>query len=182
MTFVFRLDDSNEQIYPACLFNDWGVSKTFLIIYKNEEVELNDQFNFKLSVLVDAENVRYEKNTNDFLSFHSNHFFFSLIDYRFFQSVGYATVYWPILLRKKLYVCFHSMCWSIWDFFFSRCRTDKLATMQQLCSRCYKLYFNPRLGIHIHMPIFFDYFHLSALTMTVHAALLCLLPTYVVDR
>ena len=92
MTFVFRLDDSNEQIYPACLFNDWGVSKTFLIIYKNEEVELNDQFNFKLSVLVDAENVRYEKNTNDFLSFHSNHFF-SLIDYRFFQSVGYATVY-----------------------------------------------------------------------------------------
>jgi hypothetical protein len=53
----FVLDDSHEQIYPACIFNDWGVSKTFLIIYKNEETELDDQFNFKLSVIVDAQNV-----------------------------------------------------------------------------------------------------------------------------
>ncbi|CAF5182710.1 unnamed protein product [Rotaria magnacalcarata] len=51
------LDESNEQIYPACIFNDCGVSKTFLIIYKNEEVELDDQFNFKLSVIVDAQNI-----------------------------------------------------------------------------------------------------------------------------
>ncbi len=53
----FELDDSNEQIYPACIFNDWGISKTFYIIYKNEEIELDDQFNFKLSVIVDAQNV-----------------------------------------------------------------------------------------------------------------------------
>ena len=50
-------DDSNESIHPACVFNDWAVSKTFLIIFKNEEVELDDQFNFKLSVIVDAQNV-----------------------------------------------------------------------------------------------------------------------------
>ncbi|CAF4030239.1 unnamed protein product [Rotaria sp. Silwood2] len=55
--FPFAIDDLNEQIYPACIFNDWGVSKTFLIIYKNEEIELEDQFNFKLSVIVDAQHV-----------------------------------------------------------------------------------------------------------------------------
>jgi hypothetical protein len=54
--------------------------------------------------------------------------------------------------------------------------------MQQLCSRCYKLHFNPRLGIHTHIPILFDYFHLSALTTTIHASLLCLIPPYVFDR
>jgi hypothetical protein len=52
------IDDSNDSIYPACVFNDWGVSKTFLIIFKNEEIQLDDQFNFKLSVIVDAQTVR----------------------------------------------------------------------------------------------------------------------------
>jgi hypothetical protein len=55
--FVLFTDDISEQIYPACVFNDWGVSKTFLIIYKNDEVELDDQFNFKLSVIMDSQNV-----------------------------------------------------------------------------------------------------------------------------
>ena len=59
--FVFYLDDSNDSIYPACVFNDWGVSKTFLIIFKNEEIQLDDQFNFKLSVIVDAQSVRKKK-------------------------------------------------------------------------------------------------------------------------
>lgn len=54
---LFDLDDLNEHLYPACILNDLGVSKTFLIIYKNDEVELDDQFNFKLSVIVDAQNV-----------------------------------------------------------------------------------------------------------------------------
>ena len=58
---MLDLDDSNDSIYPACVFNDWGVSKTFLIIFKNEEIQLDDQFNFKLSVIVDAQNVRLKK-------------------------------------------------------------------------------------------------------------------------
>ena len=61
-------------------------------------------------------------------------------------------------------------------------RTEKLSTMQQLCSRCYKLYFNPRLGIHTHIPILFDYFHLSAITTTIHGSLLCLIPSYAFER
>jgi len=54
--------------------------------------------------------------------------------------------------------------------------------MEQLCSRCYKLHFNPRLGLHTHIPILFDYFHLSAITTTIHGSLLCLIPPYVFDR
>ncbi|CAF4300828.1 unnamed protein product [Rotaria sp. Silwood2] len=54
--------------------------------------------------------------------------------------------------------------------------------MQSLCSRCYKLHFNPRSGIHTHVPILFDYFHLSAITTTIHGSLLCLIPPYVFDR
>ena len=81
----FPLDDSNEQIYPACIFNDWGVSKTFLIIYKNEEVDLDDQFNFKLSVILDAQNVRRIFPSNRKKSFY--------LDCRLFQSIGYATMY-----------------------------------------------------------------------------------------
>jgi hypothetical protein len=51
------IDDSNDSIYPACVFNDYGVSKTFLIIFKNEEIQLDDQFNFKLSIIVDAQTI-----------------------------------------------------------------------------------------------------------------------------
>ena len=61
-------------------------------------------------------------------------------------------------------------------------REEKLSTMQQLCSRSYKLHFNPRLGIHTHVPIFFDYFHLSAITTSIHASLLCLIPPYAFER
>ncbi|CAF3151214.1 unnamed protein product [Rotaria socialis] len=134
------LDESNEQIYPACIFNDCGVSKTFLIIYKNAEVELDDQFNFKLSVIVDAQNITDCFNRMD------------------------------IQLCLELY------------FMEKEYSPERIGAMQSLCSRSYKLHFNPRLGLHTHVPILFDYFHLSALTATIHGSLLCLIPPYVFDR
>ncbi|CAF3318783.1 unnamed protein product [Rotaria socialis] len=134
------IDDSNDSIYPACVFNDWGVSKTFLIIFKNEEVQLDDQFNFKLSVIIDAQNIVE---------------CFNRLDMQLFLEL----------------------------YFLERDYTaEKMPTMQQLCSRCFKLHFDPRFGIHTHVPILFDYFHLSALTTTVHSSLLCLIPPYVFDR
>ncbi|CAF3536336.1 unnamed protein product [Rotaria sordida] len=138
--FPFTIDDSNEPIYPACIFNDWGVSKTFLVIYKSEEVELDDQFNFKLSVIVDAQHITDCFNRMDM----------QLCLELFFMEKDYSP--------------------------------EKIGTMQSLCSRCYKLHFNPRLGVHTHMPILFDYFHLSAITTTIHGSLLCLIPPYVFDR
>ncbi|CAF0712583.1 unnamed protein product [Adineta steineri] len=133
-------DDYREQIYPACVLNDWGVSKTFMILYKNEEVELEDQFNFKLSIIVDPQNITDCFNRMD------------------------------MQLCIELY------------FVEKEYLPEKISAIQPLCSRNYKLHFNPRLGLHIHVPIFFDYFHLSALTVTIHASLLCLIPPYVFDR
>lgn len=64
---------ADDSIYPACVFNDWAVSKTFLIIFKNEEVQLDDQFRFKLSVIVDAQTVgaqdELERFPNQYFSF-----------------------------------------------------------------------------------------------------------------
>ncbi|CAF1327656.1 unnamed protein product [Rotaria sordida] len=134
------IDDSNDSIYPACVFNDWGVSKTFLIIFKNEEVQLDDQFNFKLSVIIDTQNIIE---------------CFNRLEMQLFLEL----------------------------YFLERDYSpEKMPNMQQLCSRCYKLHFDPRIGIHTHIPILFDYFHLSALTTTIHSSLLCLIPPYVFDR
>ena len=38
---------------------------------------------------------------------------------------------------------------------------------------------NPQKGIHYHLPILFDYFHLSAVSLTIHAALVSLHQPYI---
>ena len=50
------------------------------------------------------------------------------------------------------------------------------SNMQQLCVRTFKVKFDPRQGIHIQIPVLFDYFHLSAVLVTMHCTLLTLLP------
>jgi hypothetical protein len=54
--------------------------------------------------------------------------------------------------------------------------SDRITQMQQLCVRTFKIHFDPRLGIHLQVPILFDYFHLSAVLATIHCVLLTLLP------
>jgi hypothetical protein len=53
---------------------------------------------------------------------------------------------------------------------------ERIAQMQLLCARQFKVHFDPRLGIHLQVPVLFDYFHLSALLTTIHVSLLTLLP------
>ena len=48
--------------------------------------------------------------------------------------------------------------------------------MQQLCVRTFKIKFDPRQGIHLQIPVIFDYFHLSGVLVTMHCTLLTLLP------
>ena len=49
-------------------------------------------------------------------------------------------------------------------------------SMQLLCSRTLKIRFDLRKGLHLQVPIIFDYFHLSAVLVTFHCSLLTLLP------
>lgn len=44
-------------VFPACVVNGAAVSKTFQILYRNEEVHLDDHVLFKLHLIVDAHKV-----------------------------------------------------------------------------------------------------------------------------
>ena len=40
--------------YPACIINGVAVTKTFQIMYRNEEVRLEDVINFRIHAIVEA--------------------------------------------------------------------------------------------------------------------------------
>lgn len=43
-----------------------------------------------------------------------------------------------------------------------------------ISSRVLGLHFHPRRGLHHQVPVMFDYFHLSVISVTIHAALVAL--------
>lgn len=43
-----------------------------------------------------------------------------------------------------------------------------------ISSRMLGLHFHPRRGLHHQVPVMFDYFHLSVISVTIHAALVAL--------
>ncbi|XP_019579882.2 protein FAM135B isoform X1 [Rhinolophus sinicus] len=49
-----------------------------------------------------------------------------------------------------------------------------VAGAPMVSSRTLGLHFHPRRGLHHHVPVMFDYFHLSVISLTVHAALVAL--------
>lgn len=55
----------SELVFPACVVNGTGVSKTFQILYRNEEVALDDAIMFRAHILVDSHKV------NMFVWFHT---------------------------------------------------------------------------------------------------------------
>ncbi len=46
-------------------------------------------------------------------------------------------------------------------------------------SRTLQLHFSPTRGLHYHLPVLFDYFHLAAVTVTVHASLIAVHQPYI---
>lgn len=47
-------------------------------------------------------------------------------------------------------------------------------TMTMVSSRTLQLNLSPVEGLHYHLPVLFDYFHLSAVSLTIHSFLLVL--------
>ena len=45
-------------MFPSCVIDGYAVSKTFLILYKNEEINLDDQIIFKISSILNAFRVK----------------------------------------------------------------------------------------------------------------------------
>ena len=48
--------------FPACIINGTAVTKTFQILYRNEEVRLDDVIHFKIHAIVEAGKVSILKN------------------------------------------------------------------------------------------------------------------------
>ena len=53
------------------------------------------------------------------------------------------------------------------------------ATIECVSSRVLTLQFVPSVGLHYHLPVLFDYFHLSAVSLTVHALLTSIHQPYI---
>ena len=51
--------------------------------------------------------------------------------------------------------------------------------LQQLSTRTVNIHVKYDSGVHHYLPLQFDYFHLSAVLLTVHASLLALHPSYI---
>ncbi|KAH1011253.1 hypothetical protein HUJ04_000665 [Dendroctonus ponderosae] len=84
-----------------------------------------------------------------------------------------------VLFRCHLLVDAHNLRESldradfslVLDLWFS---DTSLNAMSLVSSRTLQLNFSPVEGLHYHLPVVFDYFHLSAVSITIHAALTAL--------
>lgn len=53
--FFFTVDE--HYVLPSCVVNGTAISKTFQILYRNEDVAINDLVMYRLHTLVDANKV-----------------------------------------------------------------------------------------------------------------------------
>lgn len=53
------------------------------------------------------------------------------------------------------------------------------STIECVSSRTLKLNFHPCRGLHYHLPVLFDYFHMAAVTTTIHMVLLSIHQPYI---
>jgi hypothetical protein len=169
----------SELMFPSCVIDDYAVSKTFLILYRNEEIILDDHIIFKISTLVNAFNVvdSFEKldlQLNVELWFTENDYIPQSVLNRLnmtnnnSNSVNSAD---NANATSNIQNGANSN-----DPNANNSVNTNINSMQLLCSRNFKLRFDPRQGIHLQVPVLFDYFHLSAVLVTIHCALLTLLP------
>ncbi|XP_063169290.1 protein FAM135A isoform X4 [Candoia aspera] len=123
---------SADLAFPASVHDNVVCSKTFQILYKNEEVCVNDAMIFKIKMLLDERKIEESLNEMSFLLSLDLHFT--------------DTDYSP----------------------------EDLSTLQLISSRTLKLHFTLHRGLHHYVNVMFDYFHLSVISVIVHASLVAL--------
>ncbi|XP_019376041.1 PREDICTED: protein FAM135A isoform X2 [Gavialis gangeticus] len=121
-----------DLAFPASVHDNIVCSKTFQILYKNEEVSVNDVMIFKVKMLLDEKKIEESLNEMNFLLTLDLHFT--------------DTDYSP----------------------------DDMSMLQLISSRTLKLHFNIHWGLHHYVNVMFDYFHLSVISVIVHASLVAL--------
>uniref|UniRef100_A0A9J8AQY8 Family with sequence similarity 135 member B n=1 Tax=Cyprinus carpio carpio TaxID=630221 RepID=A0A9J8AQY8_CYPCA len=122
----------------TCNFSSAGVhdggvfSRIFQILYRNEEVTLEDRMNFRVHLLLDGERVEEAVSEVD------------------------------IQLKLDLH------------FTDSEQQLADISSVPLISSRTLGLHFHPHQGLHHHLPVMFDYFHLSVISVSIHASLVAL--------
>uniref|UniRef100_A0A8C7X128 Family with sequence similarity 135 member A n=1 Tax=Oryzias sinensis TaxID=183150 RepID=A0A8C7X128_9TELE len=118
-----------HKFYNVDLFQR---GKTFQILYKNEEIVVNDVLLFKVTMLLDEKKVEESLNEMDF----------QLLLELYFTDGDYTP--------------------------------EDSSSLQNISSRTLHLHFSLERGIHQHINIMFDYFHLSVISVAIHASLVAL--------
>ncbi|XP_069462313.1 protein FAM135A isoform X2 [Ambystoma mexicanum] len=121
-----------DLAFPASVHDTLICSKIFQILYKNEEVAVNDVLIFKVKMLLDEKKIEESLNEMNF----------QLILDLHFTDTDYSP--------------------------------DDLTALQLISSRTLKLHCSLSGGLHHHVNVMFDYFHLSVISVTVHASLVAL--------
>ncbi|KAM9573778.1 protein FAM135B isoform 1-T1 [Guaruba guarouba] len=122
----------DSSLCSACVHENTVYSRIFQILYRNEEIVLNESMNFRVHLLLDGERVEDALSEADFQ------------------------------LKLDLH------------FTDSEQQLRDVPAIPMISSRTLCLHFHPRRGLHHHVPVMFDYFHLSVISVTVHASLVAL--------
>ncbi|XP_017367490.1 protein FAM135B [Cebus imitator] len=122
----------SSSLHSACVHDSTVYSRVFQILYRNEEVPINDAVVFRAHLLLDGERVEDALSEVDF----------------------------------QLKVDLH--------FTDSEQQLRDVAGAPMVSSRTLGLHFHPRNGLHHQVPVMFDYFHLSVISVTIHASLVAL--------
>ncbi|KAM8784517.1 protein FAM135B-like [Rhynchonycteris naso] len=122
----------SSSLHSACVHESSVHSRVFQILYRNEEVPIEDAAVFRAHLLLDGERVEEALSEVDF----------------------------------QLKVDLH--------FADSEQQLRDVAGAPVISSRTLGLHFHPRRGLHHQVPVMFDYFHLSVISVTIHAALVAL--------
>uniref|UniRef100_A0A672QS64 Family with sequence similarity 135 member B n=1 Tax=Sinocyclocheilus grahami TaxID=75366 RepID=A0A672QS64_SINGR len=124
---------TGECSFSSAGVHDGGVfSRIFQILYRNEEVTLEDRMNFRVHLLLDGERVEEAVSEVDF--------------------------------QLKLDLHFTDNEQQLAD----------ISSVPLISSRTLGLHFHPHQGLHHHLPVMFDYFHLSVISASIHASLVAL--------
>ncbi|XP_026145308.1 protein FAM135B-like [Carassius auratus] len=133
-----RITATTPGYKGECSFSSAGVhdgsvfSRIFQILYRNEEVTLEDRMNFRVHLLLDGERVEEAVSEVD------------------------------VQLKLDLH------------FTDSEQQLADISSVPLISSRTLGLPFHPHQGLHHHLPVMFDYFHLSVISVSIHASLVAL--------
>ncbi|XP_071118138.1 protein FAM135A-like isoform X1 [Haliotis cracherodii] len=125
-----------NQSLSATIINDVAVSKTFQILYRNEDLPVNDVFLYRIHTLVDSTKLLDSLER---------------LDLQLAVELWFGDEENGSVLQEKM------ECVSV---------------------RTLQLHFQPTKGVHHHVPILFDYFHLSTVEVSIHGTLIAIHQPY----